>query len=93
MAAVARDTDLTDADRWSLLADFDRVLGFGLAEAVDPEAADDSADDPRIAGLLADRTAARANKDWDEADRIRDLLAAEGLEIVDTPDGPQARRR
>ena len=93
VASVARDPDLSDADKWSLLADFDQVLGFGLTEAVDPEAADDSADDPRIAGLLAERTAARANKDWAEADRIRDVLAAEGLEIVDTPDGPQARRR
>jgi len=93
VASVARDAELADADRWCLLADFDRVLGFGLAEATDPEAADDSADDPRIAALLAERTAARVSKDWAEADRIRDVLAAEGLEIVDTPDGPQARRR
>ena len=75
------------------MADFDQVLGFGLADATDPEAADDSAADPRIAALLAERTAARAAKDWAEADRIRDVLAAEGLEIVDTPDGPVARRR
>ncbi len=94
VATVARSAELSDADRWSLLADFDRVLGFGLAEATDPEKDDDgSAADPRIAALLAERTAARAAKDWAEADRIRDVLAAEGLEIVDTPDGPQARRR
>jgi cysteinyl-tRNA synthetase len=93
VATVARDAELTDADRWSLFADFDRALGFGLAKAIAPDQADDSADDPRIAALLAERTAARAAKDWAEADRIRDVLAAEGLEIVDTPDGPQARRR
>ena len=93
VSTVARDADLTAADRWSLLADFDRVLGFGLADAVAPDQDDGSADDPRIAALLAERTAARAAKDWAEADRIRDVLAAEGLEIVDTPDGPQARRR
>jgi cysteinyl-tRNA synthetase len=94
VATVARSTDLTDADRWSLLSEFDQVLGFGLAEAVDPEQADEGAvDDPRIAELLGRRTAARAAKDWAEADRIRDVLAAEGLEIVDTADGPEVRRR
>jgi cysteinyl-tRNA synthetase len=94
VATVARSNDLTDADRWSLLSEFDQVLGLGLADAVDPEGADAaSADDPRIAELLQQRTAARAAKDWAEADRIRDVLAAEGLEIVDTPDGPEVRRR
>ncbi|WP_426573761.1 cysteine--tRNA ligase [Aquihabitans sp. McL0605] len=92
-STVARSTELTDADRWSLLADFDRALGFGLADATDPEQSGDESADPRIAALLAERTAARAAKDWAEADRIRDVLAAEGLEVVDTPDGPQARRR
>lgn len=91
---VARAGDLTDADRWSLLADFDRALGFGLAEAADPDAAgDDASGDPRIAGLLEQRQAARAAKDFATADRIRDELAAEGLEIVDTPEGPRAWRR
>ena len=93
VSTVARSTDLTAADRWSLLADFDRVLGFGLATASDPEQAGDESADPRIAGLLAAREGARAAKDWAEADRIRDVLAAEGLEVVDTPDGPQALRR
>ena len=92
-STVARSTELTDADRWSLLADFDRALGFGLATAADPDAASEEGDDPRIAALLAEREAARAGRDFATADRIRDELAAEGLEIVDTPDGPRARRR
>ena len=93
VSTVARDPELRAADRWSLLADCDRALGFGLADATDPEAAGAESADPRIAGLLAERTAARAAKDWAEADRIRDVLAAEGLEVVDTPDGPKARRK
>lgn len=93
-STVARATDLDAADRWRLLADFDRALGFGLAEATDPEASDESlADAPRIAALLAERAAARAAKDFATSDRIRDELAAEGLEIVDTPDGARVRRR
>ncbi|MCB0970699.1 MAG: cysteine--tRNA ligase [Acidimicrobiales bacterium] len=95
VSTVARDAELGAADRWSLLADLDRALGFGLADApgADAEAAGDPGADPRIAELLAARQAARAAKDFAAADAIRDELAAEGLEIVDTPDGPQARRR
>ena len=37
--------------------------------------------------------AARAEKDFVGADRIRDELDAEGIEIVDTPEGPRWRRR
>jgi len=92
-STVARDAGLTAADRWSLLADFDRALGFGLADAADPDKAGDESADPAIAALLAEREAARASRDFATADRIRDELAAQGLEVVDTPDGPQARRR
>ncbi|QXC60826.1 hypothetical protein KSP35_21290 [Aquihabitans sp. G128] len=90
---MARDPELTAADRWSLLADFDRALGFGLADAVDPERAGDESTDPAIAALLAEREQARKDRDFATADRIRDELAAQGLEVVDTAEGPQARRR
>ncbi|MBI2709424.1 MAG: cysteine--tRNA ligase [Actinobacteria bacterium] len=90
---VIRGAELTAADRWSLLADFDRALGFGLAEATDPEAATAAGSDPRVDGLLAEREAARRTRDFTTADRIRDDLAAEGIEVVDTPAGPTWRRR
>jgi cysteinyl-tRNA synthetase len=92
VSTAARDAALSPADRWSLLADFDRVLGFALASAVAPDA-DDEVVDARLAGLLTERQAARAAKDFATADAIRDQLAAEGLEIVDTPDGAKVRRR
>ena len=37
--------------------------------------------------LLADRTAARARKDFKESDRIRDELAAMGVVIKDSKEG------
>ena len=37
--------------------------------------------------LLDDRAAARAAKDFGEADRIRDELASAGIAIDDTPTG------
>ncbi len=87
-----RATDLTPADRWAFLADADRALGFGLADAEAPEA-DESGTDARIDALVAERQAAREAKDFATSDRIRDELAAEGIELVDTPTGPTWRRR
>ena len=93
-STVARDATLSSVDRWDLLADFDRVLAFGLADASDPEAAQDvAAVDPEVAALVAEREAARAGKDWATADRIRDDLASRGFDLIDTPEGPRARRR
>jgi cysteinyl-tRNA synthetase len=37
--------------------------------------------------LIADRTAARARKDFKESDRIRDQLAAMGVVIKDSKEG------
>jgi cysteinyl-tRNA synthetase len=89
---VAKDDALAPADRWAVLADADRALGFGLAEAA-PPVQDESGSDPRIDGLVAERQAARRARDFATADRIRDELAAQGIAIVDTPSGPTWRRR
>jgi cysteinyl-tRNA synthetase len=37
--------------------------------------------------LIAKRTAARAEKNWKESDRIRDELAAMGVVLKDSKDG------
>ncbi|HJQ07107.1 MAG TPA: cysteine--tRNA ligase [Nocardioides sp.] len=45
--------------------------------------------DALVRGLLDQRAAARAAKDWAAADAVRDQLKAAGIEITDTPDGPK----
>jgi cysteinyl-tRNA synthetase len=45
--------------------------------------------DALVAGLLEERSAARAEKDWARADAIRDRIAAAGIAVEDTPDGPK----
>ena len=37
----------------------------------------------------SERAAARADQDWTRADAIRDRIAAAGIEVEDTPDGPK----
>jgi cysteinyl-tRNA synthetase len=44
-------------------------------------------DEGAVERLIADRTAARARKDFGESDRIRDELAAMGIVIKDSKDG------
>ncbi|MFO0687344.1 MAG: cysteine--tRNA ligase [Myxococcota bacterium] len=88
---VARNDALAPAARRTLLRGFDAVLGLRLGEAR-PAAAEEWGQDPRIDGLLAERQAAKKARNFAEADRIRDALKAEGIEIVDTPQGPKWRR-
>ncbi|WP_110182195.1 cysteine--tRNA ligase [Nocardioides solisilvae] len=45
--------------------------------------------DVLVAGLLEERAAARAAKDFATADGLRDRLKAAGIEIEDTPSGPR----
>jgi cysteinyl-tRNA synthetase len=47
-----------------------------------------AATDALLQGLLAERTAARAARDFATADAIRDRLATAGFAIEDTADGP-----
>jgi cysteinyl-tRNA synthetase len=85
-----RSEGLDSAERWALLREFDAFLGLDLQAAIPRSQIAES--DPRIDGLVAEREAARARRDFAESDRIRDLLAAEGVAIEDTPDGPRWRR-
>jgi cysteinyl-tRNA synthetase len=49
--------------------------------------------DAEIQAQLQNREEARQRRDWAAADQIRDELAAQGLDITDTPAGPRWRRR
>jgi cysteinyl-tRNA synthetase len=86
---VASDAALNPAQRRALLLDFDRVLGLSLDApvAVEPELPDGAAD------LLDRRAEARAGRDYATADRLRDELAALGVEVRDTADGQETTVR
>ncbi len=46
-----------------------------------------------IDALVAERVAARAAKNFAEADRLRDVLAERGVEVMDGPGGSTWRRK
>ena len=68
--------------RWQLLRHLAAVLGL-RSEAEAATCLDDGAIDAAIAA----RKAAKAAKNYAEADRIRDELAAQGVELIDKPGG------
>ena len=57
--------------------------------AVIPE---DGAEDPEITALLLARRDAKKAKNFAEADRIRDALKAQGVEVTDIPNGAKWKR-
>ncbi len=67
------------------MGDMDRVFGFLKAE--------ETSADPEALRLMELRQQARKNKNWAEADRVRDELAARGWVIQDTPKGPVLIRK
>ena len=69
----------------------DALLGIVGTEGAAGAAPDDALAD-QVEALLADRQAARADKDWARADAIRDEIDALGVVVMDTPSGPTWRR-
>ena len=72
--------------RGALLAELAAVLGL-KAERPAQAAAAAGAGDAEIEALIAQRRAAKAERDFATADRIRDQLKARGIELIDRPGG------
>ena len=76
----------------NMMFDAGQVLGLLSRTPAEWEHGGNSDDNARIDALVQARLEARANKDWAEADRIRDELKAEGIEIMDGAGGATWRR-
>lgn len=65
---------------------FDTVLGVIDFEGEEPEVPSE------ITEALQQREAARKNKDWAQADQLRDFILSHGFEIEDTAKGPRVQK-
>ena len=89
---------VNDATKRALIARFDEVLGLDLlghaAALREQEAApaQSGEGDAEIEALIAQRTQAKADKNWAEADRIREELKSQGIELIDTKEGVTWKR-
>lgn len=71
----------------SMLAKLDTVLGLRLLDENEPEGLNEEEE-----RWLNDRQKARENKEWGEADRLRDQLLGAGIAVEDTPQGQKWTR-
>lgn len=94
----ALKADTNDATKLAILNDFDKVLSLDLVNEAKKynekqTAAPANEEDVEIDALVAQRTQARKDKNWAEADRIRDELNARGIVLTDTPEGVKWSRK
>ena len=96
------------ATKRALLDSFDQVLGLDLLAKADRKRAAEEKrkasapsssgiiitgeGDPAIDALVLQRAEAKKSKNWAEADRIRDELKAQGIEVTDTKEGASWRK-
>jgi cysteinyl-tRNA synthetase len=79
-------TQLTLHPRWRLLVALAGVLGL-VAEPQEAPPAEEGLSAAAIEALVEQRKAAKASRDFPEADRLRDALRQQGVELVDKPGG------
>jgi cysteinyl-tRNA synthetase len=85
---AVRSDALGAREKHALLCEWDAVLALGLAEAR-VEAAETDAE---IDGLVRERDAARAAKNFKRADELRAKLSQLGVVLTDSPQGTRWRR-
>ena len=91
----ALKADVSDATKRAVIADFDQVLGLdllGRAAALKEKESAPVEGAEEIEALIAQRSQAKKEKNWAQADAIRDQLKAMGVEIKDTPNGVEWKR-
>ncbi len=97
-----------DATKLAAIGDFDRVLSLDLAARSEKKreelkrqavtagqftiVSESGESDPAVEAKIQARQEAKKVKNFAEADRIRDELKAEGIEVTDIPHGAKWRR-
>ncbi len=86
---------IDSADKLATILDFDKVLGLNLDQSIlslDKEIALDSLP-LEIREIVLGREKARQEKDWLEADRLREVLKEKGYSLKDSSAGLEIRRK
>ena len=82
LRALEKDASVPNDVKRSIFLYADSLLGLDLDRRIEvPPLSPDQAE------LLKERAQARKDKNWQESDRLRDLLADMGIAISDGPDG------
>ncbi|MGP1593964.1 MAG: cysteine--tRNA ligase [Treponema sp.] len=87
---LLKDKTLAADEIYTLIKIFDTVLGLQLieeAECILKPAGESDDDTAKIEQLIAERTAAKQQKNFSRADEIRNLLKEQGIILEDTASG------
>lgn len=90
---VVKDKTLSDSEKCSFIKDADRVLSLSLTEIIDNADKDEAQSIPEeIKVLLEQRLEAKKQKNYSEADSIRNKIESLGYSVKDTPTGYEIRK-
>ncbi len=89
---VLKNDQLSAGEKIGLLFEFDQVLGLKLNENQPDIKVSQETFPATIKHLIEQRAQARENKDWQQADQLRDELAQRGYEVIDTAEGQEVQK-
>ena len=90
---IVKSEDYSPEEKWGLLEDADAHLGLSLLNPpLSPTLSATEAPE-EVRKMLTNREAARASKDFAEADRLRDEIETRGYHVDDGPEGPILTRK
>jgi cysteinyl-tRNA synthetase len=90
MWELVGDNQLTAAQRYHLLLEFDGILGLGLAKV---EPAEKISVPSQVQNLLDKRQSAREEENWSEADELRAQIEKLGFKVIDEETGQRLKKR
>jgi len=83
------DSNVPPSEKAATVLRFDQVLGLGLGDFIgNPLKVSDE-----VEVLIQERATARAQKDWELSDQLRDQIHARGYLVEDTAEGQQLTER
>ncbi len=88
--AVVKDETLGAHERLTLLEDFDRVFGLGIAGVAAAQAVPL---EPHLKALIDERAKARKSRDFARSDVLRKQLLEHDIIVEDSPDGQVWKRK
>ncbi|MDP1625077.1 MAG: cysteine--tRNA ligase [bacterium] len=86
---ILKDTSLSPADKKATILKIDELLGLAKADDDNGVKAEIPAD---VLAIVEERVKARAAKDWQKSDALRDEVSAKGFTVKDGPDGQKVEK-
>ena len=85
LRALEKDSTIGALDKRAIFLFADQVLALDLTREIEDEITPELTHE--AIELIEQRAQARTSKNWSESDRLRDELAAMGIEVTDGPEG------